>query len=126
LIPEYKEKSLTIYRQAIELAEKALIEKPKSAEIYSSLALYQARIKNREQAGKLIEKALELAPNETEIIRRSIMVFERLKQRQKALKAVEEYMIRYGSIEDIRREPDLFDLQKDPQYQKWVEKNIPD
>jgi serine/threonine-protein kinase len=126
LIPEYKEKYLTIYRQAIELAEKALIKKPASAEIYSSLALYQARIKNREQAGKLIEKALELAPNEPEIIRRSIMVFERLKQRQKALNAVKEYMIRYGSIEDIKREPDLFDLQKDPHYQKWVEKNIPD
>lgn len=126
LIPEYKEKSMTVYRQAIELAEKALIEEPASAEIYSILALYQVKIKKREQAGKLIEKALELAPNETEIIRRSIMVFELLKQRQKALNAVGEYMIRYGSLEDIRREPDLFDLQKDPLYQKWVEKNITD
>ncbi|MCK4835888.1 MAG: protein kinase [Candidatus Aminicenantes bacterium] len=125
LIPEYKEKSLAIYRQAIELAEKALIEKPESAEIYSILALYQARIKNRDQAGNLIEKALELAPNETEIIRRSIMVFELLKQRQKALNAVEEYVIRYGSLEDIRREPDLFDLQKDQRYKKWVEKKHP-
>lgn len=109
-------KSLGLYQKAIRLIEKELEKEPDNADLYSILALYHARTGNHKKADIEVNKALELGMNEIEIIRRSIIVFELIEQRDHALINLKEYIIRYGSIENLVRESDLSDLIKDPRY----------
>jgi tetratricopeptide (TPR) repeat protein/tRNA A-37 threonylcarbamoyl transferase component Bud32 len=124
-IPQLKKESGQLYQRAIRLAEKQLEKEPESADIHSILGLYYARTGKAKKAETEINRALELGTNEIEIIRRSILVFEILSQRERSLQALKDYVSRFGSIEDLEREPDLSALCKDNRYLRYKERRYP-
>jgi serine/threonine protein kinase/tetratricopeptide (TPR) repeat protein len=115
-LPDQTDKAGGAYRQAIVLAENALVSTPKDAELLSCLARYHAFSGEKQRALDLIARARVLAPGNLEIIRRSILIHEAVQERSQALADLREYGERLGDLALVEQEPDLAALRRDPAY----------
>jgi len=115
-LPDQMDNAGGAYRQAIGLAEKALVSTPKDPELLSCLARYHAFSGEKQRALDLIARARALAPGNLEIIRRSILIHEAVQERSQALAALREYGERLGDLALVEQEPDLAALCRDPAY----------
>lgn len=120
-LPDQAHKAGPAYRKAIGFAEKELQADPERYDLISSLALYYARVGEKEKALAAIARARFLAPTDLETIRREVLVSEAVQERSRALSALREYRERMGGLEEIVNEPDLAALRRDPAYQRLID-----
>lgn len=118
----YSKKAVETYKTAINLAGKQLAENPDNAVavIRSDLALYYARSGHLENALDEISAVQKKGLENLDAIKASVIVFELAGQRDNALKTLKEYVERYGSMEELIKEPDLSELWKDQRCKKLL------
>ena len=117
---ETSHKARASYEKAAALASKALEVNPESATELSFLALYRARLGQREDALKLITKAVQLpnvTPNE---FLRAGEVFELLNDRNAAIGWVLKAMSLGYSVKLVMRSHALRELCKDPEFESLL------
>ena len=118
----YQEKAPETYEHAIQLAEELLPVEQFNAHLHSNLAYYHAALGDNNKASSEISMAREIGPNDVWVLLDCIKAFEFINQRDNAIECLEEYIKAGGSIEEVRKEPDLSKLRADPRYKQLVEK----
>jgi serine/threonine-protein kinase len=119
-MPGRSEAAREAYQRAVELAEEQLVINPNDAQLRSSLAVYYANLGNHNKALDEITWARKLAPENVTVLFKRVLIFEFAKLRDQALEALQEALQHGYSIEEVRNHPDLFELRKDPRYQRLV------
>jgi tetratricopeptide (TPR) repeat protein/predicted Ser/Thr protein kinase len=114
--PEYKDRAPQAYRQAIELAGRQPAMNPNDADLLSTLADYYAKLPDRAKALAEIAQARRLAPMNPNVLFKAALVYEVAGRRDQAVSALDLALQAGYSIEEVRRDPELADLRKDPQY----------
>jgi eukaryotic-like serine/threonine-protein kinase len=120
-VPGKKRESVQAYTRAVELAHGVLVVNPKDADALSRVALYHARLGNRVDAVAQIKKARQLAPTNRDIIWNASLVYELGGQRDLALDALKAAIQAGQPLEEVRREPALANLRKDPRYTRLMQ-----
>jgi serine/threonine-protein kinase len=116
--PELADKAPAAYRHAIEAAQRRLQINPKDARVLSIIAVYWAKLADNQNALGAITKALQLGPSDLSVGFSSVLVYELTHQRAQALAALSRVLKGGYSIEEVRREPELDQLRRDPAYQR--------
>jgi tetratricopeptide (TPR) repeat protein len=108
------------YHRAIELADRELRVNPRNARVRGSLAVYWAKLGEKDKALAEIDRAVQLAPANTIVLFDSVLVHELTNERERALSALDTALREGYSIDEVRREPELKELRKDPRYASVV------
>ena len=114
--PTLASKAPDAYRDAIRRAQKDLALTPDNAVLLSKLAVYWAKLGDPQKALAELDKARALAPADPYVHFKSALVYELTGKRLPALEALAAAKKGGYSIEEIRREPELMKLRKDPRY----------
>jgi len=118
--PGNEAKAADAYLKAIELIEKKLATDPGDARTRSSLAVYLAKMGERDRAVTEIENSRRAITNDSSLALRAVIVYELTGARPKALEAVREYVRLKGPLDEIARDPFLARLRQDPGYSDSV------
>jgi serine/threonine-protein kinase len=113
-------KAAPAYQRAIELAQEQLQVNPRDASIPSDLAVYWAKLGETEKALSAIAVARSQAPGDVNILFKSVVVYHLAGQRERAVHALVESVRTGYSLAEIRADPELADLRRDPRYQQAV------
>jgi tetratricopeptide (TPR) repeat protein len=104
------------YRKAIEMAEAERKQDPNDPIVTAFLAGYYADVNDGVKARQRISQALKLAPKNPEVLFRCGHAYEKLGEREKALMWIGK-AIEYGyATDEIRQDPELEDLRRDPRF----------
>ncbi len=109
-------KAPAAYQRAIQAAQRQLAINPKDAAVLSSVAVCWAKLGDKGKAYLQIGNALAVAPEDAAVGFKSVLVYELAGQREEALAALKKVLKAGYSIEEIRRDPALAQLRKDPRY----------
>ncbi|MGH9661417.1 MAG: tetratricopeptide repeat protein, partial [Bryobacteraceae bacterium] len=104
------------YRQAIQLAQRLLALNPRDAAVLSSVAVGWAKLGEREKAAAQIAEAITAAPGDASVRFKSALVHELGGRRTDALAALDTALRAGYSSTEIRHDPALAALRKDPRY----------
>lgn len=115
---ESKNRAPEAYRQAIRLAEQELTMNPQNAALRGALAGYYAKLPDRAKALAEIAQARRLAPMNPEVLFKAALVYEITGRREQALGALDLALQSGYSIDEVRTEPELAQLRKDPRYER--------
>ena len=117
------DKAQVAYDEAIRLAQSQLAIHPENGEVWSDLAVYQAKkkTKNKEDALASIEKALKFAPNQWDVTQNALIVYETTGNRPQALGVLKDAVKRHQDVGMIRNNPALAEFCKDPSCQRLLE-----
>jgi tetratricopeptide (TPR) repeat protein len=118
--PDTAQKARTTYLQALKLAQQELAVNPNDGEVLSDIAVYRARTSDKTGALADIERALQLAGNDKDVVQSAVMVYEITGDRDRALHALEGALKKGYPVEEIRRQPGLAALRKDPRYRRLI------
>ncbi len=115
----HEEKAREAYLQAIRLIGAELERSRKtSVRLRSRLALYRAKRGDREEALAELGKIAQIEESEAADLYRIAVVYEVCGEREKALTALAGALRAGFSLQETRRDPELFDLRSDPRYQR--------
>jgi serine/threonine-protein kinase len=114
--PGFQAKAPQTYQHAIELAEQQLAINPNNAAVLSSVAVYRAKLGEKDQALHNITLARGLAPADATIAFKAVLVLELLLRRADALGAIEELLKNGRALDQIQSEPELRNLRRDPTF----------
>jgi serine/threonine protein kinase/tetratricopeptide (TPR) repeat protein len=117
-VPSLANKAPEAYQQAIKSAERQLEINPWNAQYRGSLAVYWARLGDKEKASVEIAQALRLAPKNVNVLFRSALVYELIGKRDRALNALKAALQGGYSREEIAKSPDLAELRRDVRYRQ--------
>jgi eukaryotic-like serine/threonine-protein kinase len=115
-VPGKKSDAVEAYERAVDLAQAASVINPKDADVLSRAALYHARLGKKMEAEAQIGKARQLAPASRDVLWNAALVYELVSQRDRALEALKAAIHAGQPLEEVRREPALASLRKDPRY----------
>ena len=115
---EHRASAPAAYQRAIQLAERQLAINPNDAVLRSSLASYHAKLSNREKALAEIGRARRLAPTNSKVLLIAALVLELAGKRDQAISALDLALKSGYSIHEVRRDPELAELRKDPRYER--------
>ena len=115
-------KAAPAYRKAIELAETQLAVNPNDFQIRASIAVYQAKLGNRDPALKEISRALKQASGNVNVLFKSAIVFELCGDRALALRQLDAAMKGGYSVQEVEGEPEFARLRMDPLYSRLLPK----
>jgi tetratricopeptide (TPR) repeat protein/TolB-like protein len=115
-VPGKKSEAAEAYKRAVDLSQAASVVNPKDADILSRVALYHARLGKKMEAEAQIGRARQLAPASRDVLWNAALVYELVSQRDRALEALKAAIHAGQPLEEIRREPALASLRKDPRY----------
>lgn len=118
--PGEAHKAAQAYAQAILLTEDDLRVNPRSAETLAHLALYRAKTGQRVEAVKAIEQAIALSPDSVDRMYNAALVYHLVGDRQRALSWLRKAVEKGYSVREIRADPELRDLHKEPIFQELV------
>jgi tetratricopeptide (TPR) repeat protein len=119
-MPSRTDQARATYLKAIELARREFAVNPRDGGVLSDLAVFHAKILDREEALDEIGRSLEMAPDDKDVLQNSIIVYELTGSRERALQGVESAVKRGYPIEDVERQPALAQLRMDPAYQRLI------
>jgi tetratricopeptide (TPR) repeat protein len=102
------------YRNAEKLAEGELAHNPRRAYSRALLGWIYAHLGDTGRAGFEIAQALGLEPDNPNVIQEAVLAYEALGQRDKAFEALNKASA--PLMEELSRQPDLKDLQRDPRF----------
>ena len=108
------------YQRAIELAEQQLAINPNNAAALSSVAVYRAKLGEKDQALRNIRLARGLAPSNATIAFKAVLVLELLGRRAEALAALEQLLKSGQALDQIQAEPELRGLRDDPAFRRLM------
>jgi serine/threonine-protein kinase len=115
--PGNEEKAKEAYRTAIQMIRNELTAKPNDADQRSRLALCLAKIGERKEA--LSEAAAVKALDQSaSVLSRLVSVYEISGERRHALDAMAAALKAGYSMDEFRRDPELLELRKDPDFLK--------
>lgn len=114
--PQLAAQAPEMYRQAIRGAEKQVAMMPSDAALLSRIAVYWAKLGDRQKAWSELEQARSVAPADPQVQFRSAVVYELTGKREMALEALRSAIQGGYSLEEIRREPELAKLRQDARY----------
>jgi len=107
-------KASVAYRQGITAAQEDIRRNPRRADSRALLALMFAFLGDRSSAQFEIDQALALEPESRSVIRNAVAAYEVFGQREKALAVLRSAPRQL--IEELSRQPDTHDLQRDPRF----------
>jgi serine/threonine protein kinase/Flp pilus assembly protein TadD len=119
-VPGKKSDAVQAYKRAIDLAQAGSVVNPKDADVLSRVALYQARLGNKTEAEVHIRKARQLTPSNRDVLWNAALVYELAGQRDHALEALKAAIQAGQPLEEVRHEPALANLRKDPRYPRLL------
>ncbi len=119
-LPGMKNDAVDAYKRAVQLAQTVAAVNPKDSDVLSRVALYRARLGNKSEAQAEIRKARQLAPGNRDVLWNAVLVYELAGQRDQALGALKAAIQAGQPLEEVRREPALANLRKDPRYATLV------
>ena len=114
--PGLQQKAPAAYQRAIELADQQLAVNPKNAAVLSSMAVFHAKLGDKEKALSESRKAREFAPEDTTVAFKAIIVLELNGRRGEALMALQELLKSGYPRTQVEREPELAKLRRDPLF----------
>jgi len=114
--PEEKARAAEAYTHAIQLAEQQAAANPDDADLRSDLAIYYAKLPDAAKALAIIARARRLDPMNPEVLFKAALVYELMGRRNQAIDALDLALQEGYSLDEVRREPDLAELRKDPRY----------
>lgn len=110
--------SLAAYKRGKALAEAELKEDPHKSFARADLALFCARLGDRERAEFEIAQARQMAPEDGKVMRVAALTYEVLNQRPNTLKSL--LYAPADILGELSRQPDLRQLQQDPGFVELV------
>ena len=113
---ERPERAAEAYRRAIQLARRELEAAPDDAVLASRLALYLAKTGEGSEAVDLLAGLPADAFDDPAVAFRRLLVRELAGDRERALEALEQALAAGQPLDEIRREPELTELRRDPRY----------
>ncbi len=113
------------YRRAIQTAEEQLRITPSDPSLLASLAVYWGKLGNSPKALGLAEESRRLAPKQPWVHFKSALIYELAGDRDRALAALAEALRDGYSPKEVRGEPELNKLRKDPRYDRIVRQSEP-
>jgi tetratricopeptide (TPR) repeat protein len=113
-----KDKARAGYDRAIGLVQDRLAINPKDPELLSARALYWARLGDSAEALPEAEAALKRGPANRTVQWHAALTYELCARREAALKALAAALRLGQPWNEIRNEPALAELRKDPGYQR--------
>jgi len=116
-VPGRKGEADSAYKRAVQLGQKRLEVNPRDGEIVSSVALYEAKLGDKTRALERISKARRLAPESRKVAWESALVFELSGNRGRALEALRLALREGQPPAEVRGEPALADLRRDPRFE---------
>jgi tetratricopeptide (TPR) repeat protein/predicted Ser/Thr protein kinase len=119
--PEQRSKAGAAYKRAAELLDSQRKVSPHDPSLMTELALCYSMLGKQREAVALIASASAQSPSDPEIEFRAAEIYEQGGDHAAALKEL-ALAVRMGySVADIRSDPTLGQLHKDPRYQDLVE-----
>jgi serine/threonine-protein kinase len=115
-IPGQAEKAQEACRRAIQLTERDLTVNPKDAEARAHLAVYCARLNQRQRALAEAAKARGLAAGNMTVLFRCALAYELVGRRSLALETLKGALRGGYSRAEVETHPDLAGLRQDPRY----------
>jgi serine/threonine-protein kinase len=117
-VPGKEEEAKVAFQTAAKLVRDL---KPKSndAELQSRLAVYLAKT-GEQRAALDLARVVEGLKTNPAVLARLVLVYEICGRRAQALDSLEAALKQGFSLEDIKRDPELLEMRKDPNYHKLV------
>jgi serine/threonine-protein kinase len=115
-VPGQAEKAPDVYRQAIQLAERDLAVNPKDAEARAHLAVFCARLNEKQRALAETVKARGLAAGNMDVLFLCALAYELVGRRSLALETLKGALQGGYSRAEVERHPDLAGLRQDPRF----------
>ena len=112
--------AVSLYKKAIDLANRDLSLEPDDADLISSLIDYYAMSEMTEETLRMIERGLPFARNDPDMAFRIGGAYELVDNRNSALHYIGESIRHDYPIEIIERTPVLRDLRLDARYQQMI------
>ncbi len=113
MIPESRDKIISTYRRAIEMAENRRSVNPRDVNLLSTLGEYYAAVADSFKARAYTEQALDGAPGNIDIMVRAGSVFEQIGERQIAIPLIKQALISGYPYIYILQLPELSQLVED-------------
>jgi tetratricopeptide (TPR) repeat protein/TolB-like protein len=118
--PNGKRQAAEAYRRAVQLGEGRLSVNPNDAEALGRVALYLARLGEKNDAVVKIKRAVQLAPASRSVAWHAALTYELANQRDQALQAVRAVLKAGQPVQEVSHEPALAKLRADPRYAQIV------
>jgi serine/threonine-protein kinase len=109
-------KAEAAYRHELERLEAELRVTPDETKLQSEMAIIFAKMKEPQKALPLIKAALARTPNEARVLVDAGETYEVLNDRKLAIRYVEDGLKKGFDAEEVKRNPYLQDLLKDPRF----------
>lgn len=116
--PDEAVKAPGAYHKAIEAAEQQLAFEPDNAELLSNVAVYWAKLGDRDKALDEIARAMRFAQGNRNISFHACIVYELAGARERALAALGDAIRGGYSRDEIEKDPELSKLRQDSRYQR--------
>ncbi len=120
LMAGHEEPARESYRQAIELLRRELEKTPDSTFLRSRLALYRAKRGDRDEALAELAEIAQLDENQAEDLYRIAVAYEVCGERAAALAALAAALEAGYPRQQVRADPELFELRSDPAYRRAI------
>jgi len=104
------------YRRGRPLADLALQTDPTNAALRALVAYFALRLGDRAMAERDLGQALNMGGNDKSLIRRAVISYEAMGLRDKALAVLQRPAATADVLKELNRQPDLTQLQQDPQF----------
>ncbi|RYY73368.1 MAG: serine/threonine-protein kinase [Gammaproteobacteria bacterium] len=111
-IPGRETEAHKAYRKARDLLTPQLERRPEDVMLISRMALYMARLDDREQAKSMLLRVIALAPKSASVHFRVGLAYELLGERNAATAALTKAIALGFPVKLIEAEPDLLDLRR--------------
>lgn len=119
-VPPRTREAASAYRQAILLAENALLVNPKDSALHSALGRYEVFSGNTKRALERVAQARALSPQNGSVLFNAALVYEMAGDRGNALAAVDLALKAGHSRANLLQHPDLQNLRADPGFAPLV------
>jgi tetratricopeptide (TPR) repeat protein/TolB-like protein len=117
-----KQLAMAAYDKAIALAYKDLQVNPRGADTMGSLALYYAKKGDSAHALEFIRHARSIEPENISLVYTQAVVYCLADRKLESLNVLDEALHKGYSLEEIKNDPELAELQKLPQFAQLVKK----
>ena len=117
-----RDQAAEAYRSARDAAQDELTRNPRDADSRILLALVSAFLGDSRQAQAEASQALAMEPENAIVLREAAIMYEVLHQREDTLRLLRNAPRRL--LEELSRQPDVKDLQRDPRFQELLQTHL--
>jgi serine/threonine protein kinase/tetratricopeptide (TPR) repeat protein len=120
MIPGKLNQAREAYHQAIHLAEVQLNVNPNDADMLSSLALYSARVGEKDKSRSYLSKSLEISPHDPDVLRIACLVHLEFSEQKAAIQWLARAVSAGYVKEQLLANPELAALRSEPGFSQLV------